>query len=301
MVSNQAIEYAPQCGDLTVESLVFQTNNVIGNFNYPQNVPTYKPICKFLMNFPLKKAFTKCPSVLYQNLLREFWCMTIAYDPNPPADETQSCLLKEYLIKFLVMNSKKPLTLDFKTFTTSTSLDYNNEVLLDTQYTQDEKFKSLHGILGNSNFLKDPSKVTEIELTAHMIAVNIQKDSVSPLPFSEKKKKVKSLTVTPTLPKSQGPEALGALSKKRQKPKSKKTPTKTQVTPLTRPTEGFEQSHSVSSGNVPDPQNPERNIQLAVGNKQPIDTRLPSTVSDEGTGKTTPLPKGPRGDKDSEV
>ncbi|GKF83934.1 hypothetical protein Tco_0248832, partial [Tanacetum coccineum] len=66
------------------------------------------------------------------------------------------------------------------------------------------------------------------------------------------------------------PEALGALSKKRQKPKSKKTPTKTQVTSPTGPIEGSEQSHSVSSGNVPDPHDSERNIQLA-------DTGLPFT------------------------
>ncbi|GJU25374.1 hypothetical protein Tco_1163995 [Tanacetum coccineum] len=38
----------------------------------------------------------------------------------------------------------------------------------------------------------------------------------------------------------------------------------------------------------------------SVGNKQPIDTGLPSTVSDEGAVKTTPLPKRPHGDKDSE-
>nr|GEX15510.1 hypothetical protein [Tanacetum cinerariifolium] len=54
-------------------------------------------------------------------------CMEIAYDPNPPADETQSRLLKEYLIKFSVMNGKKPLTLNFKTFITSNGLYYNND------------------------------------------------------------------------------------------------------------------------------------------------------------------------------
>ncbi|GJR84503.1 hypothetical protein Tco_0155288 [Tanacetum coccineum] len=258
MTANQAIEYALQCGDLTMESLVFQTNNVVGNFNYPQNVPAYKPTFK------------------------EFWCTAIAYDPNPPADETRSRPLKEYLIKFSAMNGKKPLTLDFKTFTTSTGLDYNNAenvahpspkavkaelakivlsgnyssteqinsirqmiafclmtrkkvdieeiiyndlitkltnksrkkyvsylrfiscaltVLLGTQYTQDENFRSLPDILSNSNFSKDPSKVTEIKLTTHMIAINNQKDSVSPLPCSGKKKKVKSHTMTPTLPK----------------------------------------------------------------------------------------------------
>ncbi|GJR03613.1 hypothetical protein Tco_0526597 [Tanacetum coccineum] len=89
------------------------------------------------------------------------------------------------------------------------------------------------------------------------------------------------------------------------------------------------QSHSVSSGTVPDPQDPERNIQLvgtgfpstldegtrksqllpggkksnpkdSLGKKQPIDTGFPSMVFDEGAAKTMPLPKGPHGDKDSE-
>ncbi|GJT76843.1 hypothetical protein Tco_1043568 [Tanacetum coccineum] len=31
-------------------------------------------------------AFTKTPSVVYHNFLREFLCTAIAYDPNPPAD-----------------------------------------------------------------------------------------------------------------------------------------------------------------------------------------------------------------------
>ncbi|GJX14796.1 hypothetical protein Tco_0206554 [Tanacetum coccineum] len=76
------------------------------------------------------------------------------------------------------------------------------QVLLGCDYTQDVKFGFLPGILSNSNFTKDLSKVPNIELTAHMIAVNNQKDLVSPLPFSGKKKKVKSQTVTPTIPKS---------------------------------------------------------------------------------------------------
>nr|GEW30811.1 retrovirus-related Pol polyprotein from transposon TNT 1-94 [Tanacetum cinerariifolium] len=71
--------------------------------------------------------------------------------------------------------------------------------------------------------------VTDIELMAHIIAVNNQRDSMSPPPLSVKPKKGKSQTVTPTLCKSQGPEALGALYKKRQKPKSKKLPTETKL------------------------------------------------------------------------
>ncbi|GKB91124.1 hypothetical protein Tco_0963396, partial [Tanacetum coccineum] len=83
-------------------------------------------------------------------------------------------------------------------------------------------------------------------------------------------------------------------------------------------------------GSVPNPQDPERNIQLvgmgfpstqldegtrksqplpegtttdpkdSGGNVQPADKGLPSTVSDECTVKTTTLPEGPRRDKDLE-
>ncbi|GJY42508.1 hypothetical protein Tco_0429778, partial [Tanacetum coccineum] len=78
-----------------------------------------------------------------------------------------------------------------------------------------------------------------------------------------------------------GPEASGSLPQKRKKAKSKKALTETQVTPPTGPMEGFEQSHSISSGNS-------------------ADKGLPFTVSDEGTVKTTLLPEGSHGDKDSE-
>ncbi|GJY49857.1 hypothetical protein Tco_0439813 [Tanacetum coccineum] len=160
-----------------------------------------------------------------------------------------------------------------------------------------------------------------------MIAVNNQRDSVSPPPLAPTPKKGKSQTVTPTLSKSQGPEALRALSKKRKQPKSKKPPTKTKVTPP-KPTKGSEQSHSVSSSIVPDPQDLERDIQLAnTGlpstldegtrkskpllegtathpqdsgrNKQPLVRDITSTTPDEGTAKTTPHPEGSLGDKDS--
>nr|GEU88319.1 hypothetical protein [Tanacetum cinerariifolium] len=83
----QAIIYALQWGNMTVDNVTFQTNNVITNFNYPANVLAYNPIMKLLMNYPLKLAFTKNPSVLYQDLLREFWSTAIAYDPSPPTDD----------------------------------------------------------------------------------------------------------------------------------------------------------------------------------------------------------------------
>ncbi|GJX51766.1 hypothetical protein Tco_0278611 [Tanacetum coccineum] len=61
-----------------------------------------------------------------------------------------------------------------------------------------------------------------------------------------------------------GPEASGSLPQKRKKPKSKKTPTKAQLTPSSTPTEDSKQSHSVTSGNVPDPQDRERNKQAWI-------------------------------------
>nr|GEW81977.1 hypothetical protein [Tanacetum cinerariifolium] len=55
---------------------------------------------------------------------KEFWCTSIAYDPNTPANDSEERPLKEFKINFSMMNGKKPLTLDFKTFTESTGLNY---------------------------------------------------------------------------------------------------------------------------------------------------------------------------------
>nr|GEU41908.1 hypothetical protein [Tanacetum cinerariifolium] len=268
MVEEQAIVYAPQCGDMTVE--------------------------------------------------KSLGVLQLHISPPPPSDDFVAWPLKEYLIKFSVMNDQKRLTLDYETFCSSTGHDYNKgkyvaypsleavkveltkivtnasylgktlvlnnsfpmawiirftfiiqvigenyssteqinyiqhirayclitgtevdieeiiysdlvtkllsksrlkyvsylrfnsfdlEVLLGSEYNQDKQVRSLPNILSNFNFLKDPSKVTEIKLKSPMIVVNNQKDSVSPLLVFRNKKKVKSKTMTPTLPKSQGPEA----------------------------------------------------------------------------------------------
>ncbi|GJU97508.1 hypothetical protein Tco_1326779 [Tanacetum coccineum] len=296
--------------------------------------------------------------MMYQNLLREFWCTAITSHPNSPTDDSKSCPLKEYLIMFSVMNGKKPLTLNFKTLTESTRIDYAKgnmcldtrpenclsyglensvhiccsgikvyigdiiyndlvtrlinkskqkyvscprfvscalKVLLVPEYTQDESFGSSPTILSNSIFSKDPSKVTPIELMTFMVVVNNNENAL-----------------------------------KEEKPKSKKTPIEAKVTPPPVPTKDSEQSHLISLGHIPDPQDLERNKQLtgtglpstqldegtrklqlfpegtrsdpkdSVGNKQPIDTGLPSTVFDEGTINNTPLPEGTRRDKDLE-
>nr|GEW46633.1 hypothetical protein [Tanacetum cinerariifolium] len=227
--------------------------------------------------------------MVYQNLLREFWCTTIATYPNLRIDDSEVRPLKEYTIKFSVMNSKKPLNLDFKTFIESTGLDYAKDAyvshpspeILDRNHSSTEQLNSIKQLVAYCLLTgtKDSSKVTPIELTAFMVAVNNNEKLVNPLHFSIKKKKRKSQTVTLTLPQSQGPKASGSLLQKRKKPKSKNPPTETKVTPPSKPTEGYDQSHSVtppskptegydqshsvSSGIVPDPQDPEKNIQLA--------------------------------------
>ncbi|GJT53572.1 hypothetical protein Tco_0988626 [Tanacetum coccineum] len=63
------------------------------------------------MNCPLTEAFTKTPSVLYQNFLKEFWCTIVVEDPNPPEDDSKVRPLKEFIIKFTMMKGKNPLNL----------------------------------------------------------------------------------------------------------------------------------------------------------------------------------------------
>ncbi|GJX88276.1 retrovirus-related pol polyprotein from transposon TNT 1-94 [Tanacetum coccineum] len=325
----------------------------------------------------------------------EFWCTTVDSDINPLADSSEARPLKEFIIKFAVMNGKRPLTLNYKTFCESTRLDYNQgnyvahpspevvkaelaknatnkalvqrtpvlktsfhvawrilltfaiqvlggnyssseqlnsiqqllaysliigtkvdireiifsdlvaklttksrqkyvsyprfvlcalEVLLGSEYTQDQKFRSLPNTLSQSNFTRHPSKVTHIELTAFMIEVIKQESSVTPLPFSKKKK---TQTVTKTQPKSQGPKASGALPQKRKKPNSKTTSLSqaTKTPPCKKvPTEDFDKTKSVSWGQTTHPQNTKGFTPPAVkGFHFPLD---------EGTRKSKPLPEG---------
>ncbi|GJX93371.1 hypothetical protein Tco_0347957 [Tanacetum coccineum] len=102
------------------------------------------------MNYLLAKAFTKTPSVLYQNFLREFWCTAITYEPSPPSDDSIARLLKEYLIKFLVINGKKPLTLDFKTFVEFTGLDYKEGTYVSHPSPESIKAKLAKIVLGGN-------------------------------------------------------------------------------------------------------------------------------------------------------
>ncbi|GJV60602.1 hypothetical protein Tco_1466702 [Tanacetum coccineum] len=196
MAEQRPIKYAPQWTNMTVDNVIFQTNNVVGNFNYPLNVPAYKPIMKFLQNCPLYNAFTNCPLVVYQNFLREFWSTVVSLDPFPLTDEPEKRPLKEFLIKFLVLGRNYSSTEQVNSIQqllaynliTGTEVDIGEIIYSDL----DKKFRFLPPILSNSNFTKDPSKVTDIELTAHMIAVNNRRDSMSLPPLAAKPKKGKS-------------------------------------------------------------------------------------------------------------
>nr|GEX92275.1 hypothetical protein [Tanacetum cinerariifolium] len=126
--------------------------------------------------------------------------------------------------------------------------------------------------------LQDPSKVTDIELTAHMVVVNNRRDSVSPPPLATKPKKGKSQTVTSTLPKSQGLEASGALSKKSKIPKSKRHPLKPWDITSTTLDEGTAKTTSCLEGSLGD--------KYSRGNIPPADMKpIHTYVADSsGTG-----------------
>ncbi|GJS60019.1 putative reverse transcriptase domain-containing protein [Tanacetum coccineum] len=68
------------------------------------------------------------------------------------------------------------------------------EELPGSNYPQDQKFGSLPNVLSQTNFTKNPSKVTPIKLTTSMIEVLNLESSVTPLPCSEKKEKKKTRT-----------------------------------------------------------------------------------------------------------
>ncbi|GJU42005.1 hypothetical protein Tco_1194962 [Tanacetum coccineum] len=156
--------------------------------------------------------------------------------------------------------------------------------------------RALVNVLGGNYFSTE--QVNSIQqLLAYYLITGTEKDSMFPLPFSGKKKKLKSQTVTPTLPKSQGPEASESLPQKRKKPLSKKAPKATppqtnEGLPSTLD-EGTRKSQSLPEGTTTDPEDP-------GGNDQPTDKGLPSTASNEGTAKIMPCTEGPLRDKDSE-
>nr|GEV49017.1 retrovirus-related Pol polyprotein from transposon TNT 1-94 [Tanacetum cinerariifolium] len=369
----QAPKVCPMCM-ISVQSKGITSYSCEKNPRVPKSAKKQQSVAMSLAEAEYVVAAGCC--AIYQNFLMEFWSTIVSYDPFPFTDEIEQCQLREFLIKFLVLDGQRPLTLDFNTFCSSTGLDHNNDKYV--AYPTPEAVKKELGkiainssyldktlVLKNSfpvawkilfifviqvlggnysstkqvNFIQqlldyylitstkvDIGEINYSDLVTKLlnkfrlryisyprfISCSLQvllgfdysqDDSVSLLPLSAKPKKGKSQTMTPTLPKSQGPESFRALSKKGKRPKSKNPPTKTNVTPP-KPIEGFEQSHSASLGtgtrkSQPLPESATINPKDSVRNKQPIDMGLTSTASDEGTPKTTSYPEGSLGDKDS--
>ncbi|GKA62827.1 hypothetical protein Tco_0762346 [Tanacetum coccineum] len=161
-------------------------------------VPVKYLVENWFVGVPRNNSQWLCPQLKLSMLLLlgvvEFWSTVVAFDPFPSTDELEKRPLKEFLIKFSVLNGQIPLTLDFHTFCSSSDLNYNNGKYVDhpTPEVLDGNYSSAK---------QDPSKVTNIELTAHMIVVHNRRDSVSPPPLAVKPKKGKSQTVASTLPK----------------------------------------------------------------------------------------------------
>ncbi|GJY91601.1 hypothetical protein Tco_0506797 [Tanacetum coccineum] len=150
------------------------------------------------MKCPLAEAFTKTSSVLYQNFLKEFWCTAIAYDPSPPSDDSMARPLKEYLIKFSVITCKNPLAFSFRTFCTSTGLDYNKGNYVAHPSPEVVKAK-ICKIVMNESYLDKTFFLKNFFSVAWRILFT----------FVIQKKKGKSQTVSKPKPKAQRPEALG--------------------------------------------------------------------------------------------
>nr|GEZ22629.1 copia protein [Tanacetum cinerariifolium] len=264
MTEQQTIKYAPQRNNMTVDNVTFQTNNV---------------------------------------------STVVAYEPFPPADATEQRPLKEFLIKFSVLNGQITLTLDFKTFSSSTGLDYNNGkyVVHPTPEAVKKEFGKIAinlSYIDKISILKNSFPVSWRFFFTFMIQVlsgnyssTVQVNSIQQLLayclitrtevdiweiiYSDLVNKLlnKSRLKYGSYPRfiscalqalqgpeytqdenfgflpgilspsnftndpSKGPEVPGTLSKKSKRPKSKNPPTETKVT-SPKPMEGSEQAHS---------------------------------------------------------
>nr|GEV53406.1 hypothetical protein [Tanacetum cinerariifolium] len=108
------------------------------------------------------------PGMVYQNFHKEFWSTAVSFDPFPSTNEPEKCPLKEFLMKFLVLNGQQPLTLDFKTFCSSTGLDYNNDKYVDHPTPEVVK-KELGKISINLSYLDKPPVLKNSFLVAWRI------------------------------------------------------------------------------------------------------------------------------------
>ena len=162
--------------------------------------------------------------------------------------------------------------------------------LLGCDYTQDEHLSSLPAIPSSSNFSKDPSSVSNIELTAHMVAINNRRDSV--YPPSPPRRTGMSQTVPKTKPKAQGPEASGTQASKPKRRPKPKTVTHDQAPPPPGTTKVTDKSQSVSLVHTTTPKDLEGNIQPAsrgVPSTFPVNVSSTSQPGSQGVAAPKPL------------
>ncbi|GJZ72761.1 hypothetical protein Tco_0636907 [Tanacetum coccineum] len=150
----------------------------------------------------------------------EFWSTVVAFDLFPSTNEHEKCPLKEFLIKFSVLgrnyssikqvNSIQQLLA--YSLITGTEVDVGEIIYSDlaTKLLNKSRMKYV-------SYPRFISCALQVLLGSEYTQDKKFRDSVSPPPLAVKPKKGKSQTVASTLPKSQGLEASGALSKKSKK------------------------------------------------------------------------------------
>ncbi|GJT11245.1 retrovirus-related pol polyprotein from transposon TNT 1-94 [Tanacetum coccineum] len=221
----------------------------------------------------------------------EFWSIAVAYDPFPSTNETEQHPLREFLIKFLVLNGQRPLTLDFNTFCSSAGLDYNNGKFM-AHPTPEAVKKELGKIAINPSYLDKTLVLKNSFPVAWRIlftfVIQVLGGNYS---STEQVNYIQQLLAYRLITGTEGPEVPGALSKKSKRSKSKRPP----LRPITGlPSTLDEGTHK----SKPLPESTANHPKDSGGNIQPLDRDLTSTTSDEGTAKTTMCPKGSLGDKD---
>nr|GEU68290.1 hypothetical protein [Tanacetum cinerariifolium] len=96
----------------------------------PVNATLYRGMIGSLMDLATTRPDIQFSTVLCARILRLklYWLQhgrKSTSDPEPPIENSEAHPLKEFIIKFIVMNGKNPLNVDLKTFCKSTRLDYN--------------------------------------------------------------------------------------------------------------------------------------------------------------------------------
>ncbi|GJW32659.1 hypothetical protein Tco_0052691 [Tanacetum coccineum] len=270
MAKQQTIKYAPQWNNMTVDNVTFQTNNV------------------------MEKLLPIVPQWSIKTSSGSFGALLLPMTLFPSTDETEQHPLREFLIKFLVLNGQRPLTLDINTFCSSIVLDYNNGKYVDHPTPEAVK-KELVKIANNPSYLdKTPILKNSFPMAWRILFTFVIQVLGGNYSSTEQVNSIRQLLACSLITGTEvdigeisysdiGPKIPGALSKKRKRPKSKRPPTKTKGTRKSKPLPENTATHPKELG----------------GNKQPLDRDLTSTTSDEGTAKITPRPEGSLRDKDS--